>query len=124
MRLLTGAGEHTAAQSSRWVEHLHVDDLSCGTYSLPAGGTDEQEPHPEDEIYVCTAGAATLWTPDASAAIRPGSVAFVPAGEQHGVVALTQDLTGVVLLGPAEYSRGQGAGGCLPRGATDQSRHA
>jgi hypothetical protein len=44
MRLLTGAGEHTAAESSHWVEHLRVDDLSCGTYSLRAGGSDDQEP--------------------------------------------------------------------------------
>jgi mannose-6-phosphate isomerase-like protein (cupin superfamily) len=105
MLLLSGAGEHTAAQSSHWVEHLHVDDLSCGTYSPPAGGTDDQEPHTEDEIYVCTAGAATLWTPDGSAPIRPGSVAFVPAGEEHRFVDITEDLTLLVIFGPAEYTR-------------------
>ena len=55
MEVLTGAGESSGADLS-WVEHLRVRDLSVGTYSIPAGGTDNQEPHAEDEIYLVTAG--------------------------------------------------------------------
>jgi mannose-6-phosphate isomerase-like protein (cupin superfamily) len=105
MRLLADAGRHTAAAADHWVEHLRVADLSCGTYSLPAGGTDPQGPHGEDEVYVCTTGRATLWTPGASAEIRPGTVAFVPAGEEHRFLDVAEDFTVLVIFGPAEGSR-------------------
>jgi hypothetical protein len=44
--------------NSHWEEHLEVPDLSCGTYSLPAGGSDPQSPHTEDELYILTRGRA------------------------------------------------------------------
>ncbi|UMG94248.1 cupin domain-containing protein [Nocardioides sp. TF02-7] len=74
----------------------------------PAGGSDAQQPHTEDEIYVCTTGRATLWTPDGSAPVEPGSVLFVPAGEEHRFVDVTEDLTVIVVFGPAEHSRKPG----------------
>jgi mannose-6-phosphate isomerase-like protein (cupin superfamily) len=79
MKILEGAGKYVATSSSHWDEHLEVPDLSCGTYSLPAGGTDLQTPHTEDEIYVVTSGQATLWTPNGAAQLGPGDVAFVLA---------------------------------------------
>jgi len=105
MEILPGAGDYTATTSSHWTEHLEVPDLSCGTYSLPAGGTDPQTPHTEDEIYVVTRGAATLWTADGSAPLRAGDVAFVPAGEEHRFVDVVEDFAAIVVFGPAEYSR-------------------
>jgi quercetin dioxygenase-like cupin family protein len=102
VHLLDGAGQHAATGSHHWVEHLSVPHLSVGTYSLPADGTDPQEPHTEDEIYVCTSGQATLWTPDSSAVMRAGAVAFVPAGEEHRFVDITEDFTVLVVFGPAE----------------------
>jgi quercetin dioxygenase-like cupin family protein len=105
MRLLTGAGQPAATGGDNWVEHLRVPDLSCGTYSLPAHGTDPQEPHTEDELYVCTAGRATLWTPGASAEMTPGAVAYVPAGEEHRFIEIADDFTVLVVFGPAEDSR-------------------
>ena len=50
-----------------WVEHLSVRDLSVGTYSIPSGGIDTQEPHTEDEVYVVLRGRGALRTPTASA---------------------------------------------------------
>jgi len=105
MEILTGAGSHVATTSSHWVEHLSVPDLSCGTYSLPAGGSDPQSPHTEDEIYVVTRGRATLWTPSAQTPVGPGDVAFVPAGEEHRFVDIVEDLAVLVVFGPAEGSR-------------------
>lgn len=105
MHILAGAGVHTPTDAQHWVDHLAVPDLSVGTYSLPAGGTDPQQPHTEDEIYVCTGGRATLWTPSGSAPITPGTVAFVPAGEEHRFVDIEEDLTVIVVFGPAEQSR-------------------
>jgi mannose-6-phosphate isomerase-like protein (cupin superfamily) len=105
MEILTGAGRHVTTTSSHWVEHLSVPDLSCGTYSLPAGGSDPQSPHTEDEIYVVTRGRATLWTPSAQTPVGPGDVAFVPAGEEHRFVDIVEDFAVVVVFGPAEGSR-------------------
>jgi quercetin dioxygenase-like cupin family protein len=105
MEILAGAGSFVATTSTDWQEHLTVPDLSVGTYSLPAGGTDPQSPHTEDEIYVVTRGRATLWTPDRSALLVPGDVAFVPAGEEHRFVDIVEDFAVLVVFGPAEYSR-------------------
>jgi quercetin dioxygenase-like cupin family protein len=105
MRLLDNAGRHTPTTTQHWIDHLSVPDLSVGTYSLPAGGTDPQRPHTEDEIYVCTAGRATLWTPTASAELGPGAVAYVPAGEEHRFVDIVEDFTVLVVFAPQEYTR-------------------
>ena len=105
MQQLDGAGRHTPTSTQHWVEHLRVPHLSVGTYSLPAGGTDSQQPHTEDEIYVCTGGHATLWTPTHSVPVGPGDVTFVPAGEEHRFVDITEDFTVLVVFGPAEYTR-------------------
>ncbi len=105
MEILAGAGSYVASTSSHWAEHLEVADLSCGTYSLPAGGTDAQSPHTEDEIYLVTRGRATLWTATGSAPMGPGDVAFVAAGEEHRFVDIVEDFAVVVVFGPAEYSR-------------------
>jgi mannose-6-phosphate isomerase-like protein (cupin superfamily) len=89
-----------------YAEHLRTADLSVGTYSLRAGAIDTQSPHTEDEIYVVTAGRARLSTPSGAVAVEPGSVVFVPAGEQHAFTDITEDLTVLVVFGPAEYARG------------------
>ena len=86
MQVIGRAGEFTmpsAGEGTDWVEHLRVTDLSVGTYSIPAGGTDGQSPHTEDEIYVVTAGRATLESAGDRAEVRPGTVIYVPAGEVH-----------------------------------------
>lgn len=107
MRVIAGAGEFTRPQGegTHWAEQLRVPDLSVGTYSIPAGGTDDQEPHTEDEIYVVTAGRATFEAGTDRVAVGPGSVIFVAAGEVHRFAEVTQDLATVVIFGPAEGSR-------------------
>jgi quercetin dioxygenase-like cupin family protein len=107
MKILAGAGTYVATTSSHWREHLEVPDLSCGTYSLPAGGSDPQSPHSEDEIYVVTRGTATLWTASGAAQMGPGDVAFVPAGEEHRFVDIEEDFAVIVVFGPAEFSRAE-----------------
>jgi len=108
MKIIEGAGAWTPpgdGARNHWVEHLQVPDLSVGTYCVPAGGVDDQSPHTEDEVYVVTAGRARLVTPGGSAEVGPGSVAFVPAGEEHRFEDVTEDLTLLVVFGPAEGSR-------------------
>jgi|SRR5687768_6353207 len=108
MRIIEGAGAWTPpadAAANDWVEHLTVPDLSVGTYCIPAGGVDDQSPHTEDEIYVVTAGRAKIVTPDGTASVGPGAVIFVPAGEEHRFVEVTEDLALLVVFGPAYGSR-------------------
>jgi mannose-6-phosphate isomerase-like protein (cupin superfamily) len=108
MKIIEGAGAWTppaGGARNDWVEQLRVPDLSVGTYCIPAGGLDEQSPHTEDEVYVVTAGRARLVTPGGSAEVGPGSVAFVPAGEEHRFEDVTEDLALLVVFGPAEGSR-------------------
>lgn len=111
MRIIEGAGVWTppAGAANDWVEHLRVPDLSVGTYCIPAGGLDDQSPHAEDEIYVVTAGRARIVTPDGAAEVGPGSVIFVPAGEEHRFVEVTEDLALLVVFGPAYGSRAPGS---------------
>ena len=107
MQIIDGAGVYTAASGEpvHWIEHLRVPDLSVGTYSIPAGGTDNQTPHTEDEIYVVTSGRAVIETPGGAAPVSPGSVIFVPALEEHLFTTITEDLTLLVIFAPAEESR-------------------
>jgi mannose-6-phosphate isomerase-like protein (cupin superfamily) len=94
-----------AGETTHWIEHLRVSDLSVGTYSIPCSGTDDQSPHTEDEIYVVTAGRAIFEAGVERAAVGPGSVIYVPAGEVHRFAEVTEDLAAVVLFAPAEGSR-------------------
>jgi mannose-6-phosphate isomerase-like protein (cupin superfamily) len=113
MKVLASAAEFTRPEPGEpvhWAEHLRVEDLSVGTYSIPAGGADGQEPHTEDEIYVVTAGRAVLESGPDRAAVAAGSVVYVPAGEVHRFVDVTQDLAAIVVFAPAEYTRDPGAG--------------
>ncbi len=123
MQLITDAGRLTLPADGagvHWVEHLRVADLSVGTYTIPAGGTDTQQPHTEDEIYVITAGRATLVAGPGAVAldggdpadtatqrqpVQPGSVVYVAAGEVHRFTGITEDFAALVLFAPAEESR-------------------
>lgn len=107
MDVLDGAASYTApgtGETTHWIEHLRVPDLSVGTYSIPRGGLDDQVPHTEDEIYVVTAGRGTFEAGPNRVAVGPGSVIYVPAGEVHRFTDVTQDLATVVLFAPAEGS--------------------
>jgi mannose-6-phosphate isomerase-like protein (cupin superfamily) len=108
MQIIDGAGRYArpaAGEQVSWAEHLRVPDLSVGTYSIPAGGADEQTPHTEDEIYVVMTGRATFEAAGQRADVGPGSVIYVPAGEQHRFTGISADLAVLVLFAPAEYSR-------------------
>jgi mannose-6-phosphate isomerase-like protein (cupin superfamily) len=108
MQVIGDAGTYTppgGGEPNHWIVHLSSDDLSLGTYSIPAGGLDDQTPHTEDEIYVVRAGRATLVTPSGTAAVGPGSVVFVPAGETHTFTDVTEGLALVVVFAPPYGSR-------------------
>jgi mannose-6-phosphate isomerase-like protein (cupin superfamily) len=108
MQVISAAGVYSAPADgapNHFVEQLRVPDLSVGTYSIPAGGLDDQSPHTEDEVYVVTSGRASLVTDSGTAEVGPGDVLFVPAGERHRFVDITEDLALLVVFGPAYRAR-------------------
>ena len=110
MQVIAGAGTYTpsdGAEPNHWIVHLNSADLSVGTYSIPAGGQDDQTPHSEDEIYVVQSGRATLVTTSAIVDVEPGSVVFVPAGERHKFTEVSEDLALLVVFAPPYGSRGE-----------------
>ena len=111
MKVIAEAGAYTppdGAGPNHWIVHLSSDNLSLGTYSIPAGGLDDQTPHTEDEIYVVRSGRATLVTTSGIADVGPGSVVFVPAGEPHKFTEISEDLALVVVFAPPYGSRAAG----------------
>lgn len=92
----------TAGEGVHWVEHLRSVHLSVGTYSIPAGGVDDQEPHTEDEVYYVVSGEAQFTAGGTTVAVRAGSTLFVPANEVHRFHDVVADLTVLVVFAPAE----------------------
>jgi mannose-6-phosphate isomerase-like protein (cupin superfamily) len=107
MKILSRAGAFGAESGGEphWIEHLRVPDLSVGTYSLPRGSVDTQDPHTEDEIYVVLRGRGALATDAATVDVGPGSVIYVPAGEPHHFENIVEDLVALVVFAPAEGTR-------------------
>jgi mannose-6-phosphate isomerase-like protein (cupin superfamily) len=69
---------------------------------LPAGGTDPQRPHDQDEIYYVIRGQARMRLGSEDQAVRDGSVIFVKAGVEHRFHDVTQELVVLVCFAPAE----------------------
>jgi mannose-6-phosphate isomerase-like protein (cupin superfamily) len=90
------------SESVAYLEFLRVPALSAGMYRLPAGSTDPQSPHREDEVYVVIEGRATIDVVGRRAPVGPGSVVFVAAGAPHRFEDIEEELTAVVLFAPAE----------------------
>ncbi|MCG5215824.1 cupin domain-containing protein [Streptosporangium soli] len=107
MQLIKNSGTYAApgAAPGDYVEHIRSDRLSAGTYLIPAGGVDDQTPHREDEIYLVTAGRARVVTDSGAAAVGPGDLIFVPAGEAHRFVDIVEDLALLVFFAPAYTGR-------------------
>lgn len=83
-------------------EFVRKESLSVGLYVLPAGGTDRQRPHAEDEVYYVVAGRARFRASEDDRPVGPGAVLFVPAGIDHRFHAIAEDLTLLVFFAPAE----------------------
>jgi mannose-6-phosphate isomerase-like protein (cupin superfamily) len=85
-------------------EFLRTHDLSVGIYRLPAGGTDPQSPHTEDEVYHVVRGRATITVGDEERPVTAGSIVFVGADVPHRFHDIEDELVVLVIFGPAEYT--------------------
>ncbi len=107
MQILRAAGHFAVPEGepNQYREHLRVPDLSIGTYCIPVGGKDGQDPHTADEVYVVLRGRARLVAASGEAEVQAGSVIFLPAGEEHQFTEVSEDLSVLVIFGPAEGTR-------------------
>jgi mannose-6-phosphate isomerase-like protein (cupin superfamily) len=83
---------------------LRSDLLSVGLYILPAGATDSQEPHDEDEVYYAVRGRAKFWVGAQDHPVQPGTLLFVPAMAVHHFHSILEELILVVFWAPPEGS--------------------
>lgn len=97
-RLLVG----TRAESGPYREILRVPALSAGLYLLPAGGTDRQRPHREDELYLVVKGRARFRSGTDDRAVGPNDLLYVAAGVEHHFHSISEELALLVVFAPAE----------------------
>jgi mannose-6-phosphate isomerase-like protein (cupin superfamily) len=89
--------------NNAYLEFLKVPDLSMGLYVLPAGGTDSQSPHTEDEVYYIVSGKAQIKVADENRSVQTGSIVYVAKNVDHRFHSIEEDLTVIVFFAPAEY---------------------
>ena len=64
-------------------------------------GSDDQEPHEQDEIYIVQAGSGVFQLGEERLKFGPGDALFVPAGVPHRFIEFSDDFaTWVVFWGP------------------------
>ncbi len=91
-RLPTPEGRHYAIA----LEH---GTLEAGVYA--PRGSDPQEPHDRDEVYVVMRGSGTFLNGERRAPFAPGDLLFVPAGVTHRFEDFSDDLElWVIFYGP------------------------
>ena len=93
-----------AASGRLYLEFIRTHDLSVGLYVLPAGGTDPQGPHTEDEVYHVVSGRARIRVGEEDRDVAAGSVVFVGADVPHRFHSIEEELVVLVVFGPAEYT--------------------
>ncbi len=93
-----------ASSHDLYLEFLKVPDLSMGLYVLPAGSTDPQSPHTEDEVYYVAGGRAQIRVAEENLAIQAGSIVYVAKNMEHKFHSIEEELVVLVFFAPAESS--------------------
>jgi mannose-6-phosphate isomerase-like protein (cupin superfamily) len=85
-----------------YLELLRIPAMSAGVYTLPAGASDLQKPHKEDEMYYVVRGRARMRAGSDDRTISAGSVIFVAAEVEHRFYEIAEELVVLVFFAPAE----------------------
>ena len=101
---LPSVSTERAQAGKLYQEFLRVPALSAGVYVLPAGGTDPQKPHKEDEVYYVVRGHAKIRVGSEEKVVKSGSVILVAARVDHRFFDISEELEVLVFFGPAENS--------------------
>jgi len=94
--------QQRASTGKLYREFLRVPAMSAGLYVLPAGATDQQRPHHEDEMYYVVRGRARFRADNEDAEVSTGSVLFVAAEVEHRFYDIAEELVALVFFAPAE----------------------
>ena len=94
--------QERARAGKSYLEFLRVPAMSAGVYTLPAGGTDLQKPHQEDEMYYVVRGRSRMKVGAEDRAVGQGSVIFVAARVEHCFYDIAEELVVLVFFAPAE----------------------
>lgn len=94
--------EQRAHGGKPYHEFLRVPAMSAGLYVLPAGATDRQKPHHEDELYYVVRGRARFEAGPEDREVSAGSIIFVGAEVGHRFYDISAELEVLVFFAPAE----------------------
>ncbi len=102
--------EQRSQSGQPYREFLRVPAMSAGLYILPAGATDHQKPHRQDEMYYVVRGRARFKAgPDEredgrkeDREVSAGSLIFVAAEVAHRFYDIKEELAALVFFAPAE----------------------
>jgi mannose-6-phosphate isomerase-like protein (cupin superfamily) len=87
-------------RGERYLQFINQGSLSLGLYVLPAGGTDVQTPHAEDEVYYVVSGHASVNVDGVSRPVQPGSMIFVAKDVEHRFFDIEEELSLLVFFAP------------------------
>jgi mannose-6-phosphate isomerase-like protein (cupin superfamily) len=93
-------GRQQAASSKPYLQFINEGTMSLGLFVLPAGSTDTQSPHAEDEIYYVVAGRGAIDVAGKRRPVQPGSIVFVAKEVEHRFVDIEEDLSILVFFAP------------------------
>jgi quercetin dioxygenase-like cupin family protein len=99
---LADVGDRHEPGEEPYHEFIREDRLSVGRYVLPAGGTDPQSSHAEDEIYHVLAGQARIRIGEDRHPVEPGDIIYIECGIDHEFIDITERLELLVVFAPAE----------------------
>jgi mannose-6-phosphate isomerase-like protein (cupin superfamily) len=88
----------------RYLQFLNAGSMSLGLYVLPAGATDLQTPHAEDEIYYVVSGRGAITVAGERRRVEPGSIVFVAKEVDHRFVDIEEELKLLVFFAPQHTS--------------------
>lgn len=92
------------ADGHGYVDFLDSERLSVGLAVWPAGSTDRQQPHREDEVYYVISGRGVIRVDDEDRPVNAGSLVFVAAGVEHRFHDIDEDLRVLVFWAPPHRS--------------------
>ncbi len=88
------------ADGHGYADFLASSKLSVGLAIWPAGSTDRQRPHREDEVYYVISGRGTIRVAGEDRVVKPGSLVFVAAGVEHRFHDIEAELRVLVFWAP------------------------
>jgi mannose-6-phosphate isomerase-like protein (cupin superfamily) len=105
-RNLADIEKERSASGKLYREFLRIPAMSAGVYVLPAGSSDPQKPHHEDELYYVVRGRARMRVGSKESGedqpVSAGSVIFVAAEVEHRFYDIAEELVVLVFFAPAE----------------------